>query len=248
MPIEYLSKLTSPERTERANRHLGISLAFVAGALNAGGFLAIGQYTSHMTGIMSSAADNIVLGKPALALAGFLALVSFLSGAATTAILVNYAKRNGQANIYSAPLFLEAGLLLVFGLVGATLQLHELVTVSLTAILLSFVMGLQNALVTKISNSEIRTTHVTGMITDMGIELGKLAYRNRKDPNRDLELVLANRQKLKIQISLVSAFFGGGLVGAWGFKTLGYSMTLPLALILILISTAPLFERSTSLE
>ena len=45
MPTHYLAKLTSPKRTARANLHLGAALACVAGALNAGGFLAVGQYT-----------------------------------------------------------------------------------------------------------------------------------------------------------------------------------------------------------
>lgn len=67
-------------------------------------------------------------------------------------------------------------MLLLFGLVGNRLQQHELITVSLTAILLCYVMGLQNALITKISHAEIRTTHVTGLVTDLGIEMGKLIY------------------------------------------------------------------------
>jgi hypothetical protein len=45
--------------------------------------------------------------------------------------------------------------------------------------LLAFTMGLQNAVVSKISASQIRTTHMTGVITDLGIELGKLLYWNR---------------------------------------------------------------------
>jgi hypothetical protein len=57
MPIQYLRRLTSPERSEDANRRLGQSLAFVAGAANAGGFLAVKQYTSHMSGIVSAIAD-----------------------------------------------------------------------------------------------------------------------------------------------------------------------------------------------
>ena len=65
MPVQYLTALTATVRTHRANLHLGVALAFVAGALNAGGFLAIGQYTSHMTGVISSAADDLVLGKVA---------------------------------------------------------------------------------------------------------------------------------------------------------------------------------------
>ena len=71
MPINYLAHLTAPERTAQSNLHLGVTLAFVAGALNAGGFLAIGQYTSHMTGIVSAAADHLVLGDLVLALSAF---------------------------------------------------------------------------------------------------------------------------------------------------------------------------------
>ena len=59
MPVNYLSGLTDHRRTARNNLHLGVVLAFVAGALNAGGFLAIGVYTSHMTGMVSTAADSM---------------------------------------------------------------------------------------------------------------------------------------------------------------------------------------------
>lgn len=51
MPINYARRLIGSERSDTANRHLGFALAFVAGAINAGGFLAVQQYTSHMTGI-----------------------------------------------------------------------------------------------------------------------------------------------------------------------------------------------------
>ena len=243
MPINYLALLTSPRRTPRANLHLGMTLAFVAGALNAGGFLAIGQYTSHMSGIVSSAADNIVLGHFELAFSSFLALCAFLCGSASTAIFVNYARRNGFTYIYTPTLIFEAVLLLFFGLVGKKLQQHELIQLSLIAILLCYVMGLQNALITKISNAEIRTTHVTGMVTDIGIELGKLLYWNRSASQLDQAEVSANRNKLKIYGLLVISFFSGGLVGALGFKHLGFIATVPLAIALITLSIAPAFTE-----
>jgi uncharacterized membrane protein YoaK (UPF0700 family) len=238
MPINYLVRLTARERTATANLHLGVLLAFVAGALNAGGFLAIGQYTSHMTGIVSSAADNLVLGNIALTVAAALSLVSFLAGAVTTSWLVNYAKRSSDKNIYAAPLRIEATLLLVFGLVGLNLKLHENLSLALTAILLCYTMGLQNALVTKISNAEIRTTHVTGLITDIGIELGKLMYWNRNRVASD-HTVLANRSRLKVHTLLAISFFVGSVVGALGFKYAGFAATIPLALPLVAMSLAP---------
>ena len=100
---------------------LGVALAFVAGAINAGGFLAVREYTSHMTGIVSSAADHLVLGDSDLVLAALGALLSFLLGAACTAILVNYIRRRGLHSGFALPLLLEAVLLLVFGILGARL-------------------------------------------------------------------------------------------------------------------------------
>lgn len=242
MPINYLASLTAAERTARTNLHLGASLAFVAGAVNAGGFLVIGRYTSHMTGLLSSAADNLALGNLTVAITAFLSILSFMFGAASTAIMVNYLKRNANRNVYTAPLLLEAGLLLVFGLVGANLQSREFISLSLTAILLCYVMGLQNALITKISNAEIRTTHVTGLCTDIGIELGKLFYWNRAADNGTPMFVAANRKKLRVHVQLVVSFLMGGVVGALSFRHVGFSSTIPLAIGLVVMSSAPMFK------
>jgi len=243
MPINYLASLTAQERSARANLHLGTALAFVAGALNAGGFLAIGQYTSHMTGMLSSAADNLVLGHLPLVITAFLSILAFALGAATTAVMVNYARRNMSGNPYMPALLTESVLLLVFGLMGANLQMHELVDLSVTAALLCYVMGLQNALVTKISNAEIRTTHVTGMFTDIGIELGKLFYWNRAGAGAGQDhYVAANRTRLRVHLSLVASFFIGGVAGALGFKHAGFAATIPLAIGLVVMSAAPIFK------
>ena len=240
MPINYLSELTAPKRSARANLHLGVTLAAVAGALNAGGFLAVGQYTSHMTGMLAAATDDLVLGRILPAIAALFSLLSFASGAACTALIVNFAKRNRLPYIYTPVLLFEALLLLIFGLIGTELQEHEVITVSFTTVLLCYTMGLQNALITKISHAEIRTTHVTGLVTDIGIELGKLVYWNKtKDEFHPEEEVGANLDKLRLHLMLVGAFFIGGVLGASAFKHLGFISTLPLSIALIILSLAP---------
>jgi uncharacterized membrane protein YoaK (UPF0700 family) len=105
-----------------------------------------------------------------------------------------------------------------------------------TVLLLCYMMGLQNAVITKISRAEIRTTHVTGLVTDIGIELGKLFYVNPRDTENP---VLANRQKLRIHALLVACFLGGGIVGALGFQHVGFATTVPLAIGLILLALRP---------
>jgi uncharacterized membrane protein YoaK (UPF0700 family) len=241
MPINYLRGFTAPERTDATNRRLGRSLAFVAGAANAGGFLAVGQYTSHMSGIVSSLADNAVLGEAGLFVSGLGSLLSFVIGAAVSAILINWGRRRRLRSIYATPLAIEAVLLLCFGLLGANLEHHRMLFLHVTVSMLCFVMGLQNAMITKISRAEIRTTHVTGLVTDVGIELGKMFYWNAR-PVAGECAVQADRQKLVLLGSLLLSFIAGGLAGALGFKHLGFISTVPLAVVLITLAAVPLVD------
>lgn len=241
MPLTYARSLTGRARTPQANRQLGCALAFVAGATNAGGFLAVQTYTSHMTGIVSSLARDIGIGAYALVATGLGAVVSFLLGAATCAILVNHSRRRNRHSEYALPLLLEAFLLICFGLLGARLSNVETFFVPATVMLLCFIMGLQNALITKISKAEIRTTHVTGIVTDLGIELGKLIYWNRSGPSAG-PAVRADRQRLKILASLLSCFFMGSLLGALGFERVGYVSIVPIALVLVGLASVPAFD------
>ena len=231
--------LVGQHRTASTNRLLGSLLAFTAGAINAGGFLLVSMYTSHMTGFASMLADNLVLGKPQLVLGAVGALLTFTAGAATTAVLVNWARHHRLRSEYALPLLLEALLLLVFGLMGATLSRQTPFAVPLTVLVLAFTMGLQNALVSKISHSQIRTTHMTGVITDLGIELGKLLYWNRTATPLDSR-VRANRIKLRLYGTLLGMFILGGLTGAIGFKHVGFVAVLPLAAGLLVMALPPL--------
>ena len=237
--MRRLRHLTGQHRTPYMNRLLGGLLAFNAGAINAGGFLVVGMYTSHMTGFASLLADNLVLGHMALVLGAVGALLAFTIGAAVTAVLVNWARQNHLRSEYALPLLLEAVLMLLFGLLGATLNRQTPFAVPLTVLVLAFTMGLQNALVSKISSSQIRTTHMTGVITDLGIELGKMFYWNRTAGPLESR-VRANRIKLRLFGTLLAMFIAGGVVGAAGFKYIGFIWVMPLALMLLMLSLPPL--------
>jgi uncharacterized membrane protein YoaK (UPF0700 family) len=241
MPIRYIRSLTGRRRSLAANRHLGFALAFVAGAINAGGYLAVHQYTSHMTGIVSAMADNAVSGSYGLVLGGTGALFSFMTGAASSAVMVNYSRRRRLHSEYALPLILEALLLICFGFLGARLSTVDGLFVSITVMLLCFIMGLQNAVITKISKAEIRTTHITGIVTDIGIELGKLFYWNGSGPSARPK-VLANRARLKTLTLLALTFFIGGVAGALGFQHVGYIATVPLAMVLGTLAAVPAID------
>ena len=81
---------------------------------------------------------------------------------------------------------------------------------------------------------------MTGLATDIGIEVGKALYWNHG--HRNLPTVVANRPKLRLLVSLLGMFFVGGVTGALGFKHLGYATTIPLASILMLLAVVPIVD------
>jgi uncharacterized membrane protein YoaK (UPF0700 family) len=188
-----------------------------------------------MTGILSLAADDIALGKfsASLIMIGF--IICFLFGASTTTILVIKAREKHLHSQYAISLLLESLLIVIIVCLHQTFIHHVLITPTVIA-LLCFLMGLQNALITKASTSIIRTTHVTGMATDFGIEIGKmLLSRNKKGTEY-------NRQKAVLHFSIIMIFFIGGIMGALSLINFGSLGLLPVSLLLILISFPPLVK------
>jgi uncharacterized membrane protein YoaK (UPF0700 family) len=219
-----------------ADRRLAWSLAGIAGALNAAGFYAVGVFSSNMTGNVSSLADHLALADLAAA-APYLGLVAaFISGAAVSAGLVNAGRRRRMAHIYALSILAEAALLT--GLASADLWLTGTARAALLAYGLSFLMGLQNAVVTRISNARVRTTHVTGMVTDIGIELGNLldrAWHRRQFGSHDAEADY-NAGKLLLHGVTVLAFLGGGVSGVLAYRQLGPLFLFGAALLLLLLA------------
>ena len=226
-------------RTASMNRQLAWSMAFIAGAVNAGGFLAVGRYTSHMTGVVSSIADGAALGDLAAALSFLAMMLCFLGGAGLSTVLVSYGKRHHMRSRYALSLLAEAVLLLVFGYLGARLDAKVRLGLPEATALLCFIMGMHNAVTTNISGAVVRTTHMTGNVTDLGIELAKLFYRN-SPKLQGAPVIRADRGRLKLVGLLLASFLIGGTLGAIGFRHAGFKTTIPLAAFMILLAARPL--------
>ncbi len=240
--MRRLRFLTNRHRAPSTNLALGLLLAFNAGAINAGGFLVLHMYTSHMTGFASQLADGMVLGNATLLLNALGAILAFMSGAAVCAMLVNWSRQHRLHGVYALPLLLEAMLIFPFGLMGAiTMTWVTPFAVPLTVLLLSFTMGLQNAVASKTSGGSIRTTHMTGNITDVGIELGKMLYWRRRAGTAPAP-VRHDRGRLRRSGGLVFMFVLGGAAGALGFKYVGFVCVVPFAALLLTLSIPPLLR------
>ncbi len=240
MPIQTLRFLTARRRRPWADQALGLVLAAVAGAANAGGFVAVHQYTSHMTGIVSQMADALAVGAGAVVLSGLAAVLSFTAGALTTTLLILWGRQRHLRSEFATPLLLEAAAMLTFGLAGSRLATHDWLYLPATVSLLTFMMGLQNAMISKVSHGVIRTTHVTGTVTDIGIELGRALYR--RFAGRGAASVRVHFGRLGLLLGLLLMFFAGGVAGALAFARFGYVTTVALAAVLLLLAGVPALD------
>ncbi len=192
-------------------------LALLAGSVNAVGLLGFShQAVSHLTG--TSSLLGLALADLALsnALHLLLTLMSFLAGAILSGLLItSTALKLGRH--YGFSLLIEAALLVL-----AMLFLQR--SSDLGIYLASMACGLQNAMVTTYSGSIIRTTHLSGIFTDLGIMLG----------NR-LRGIPINDRRLLLFILLISGFICGGIIGTLLFRLLHFSALLvPAALATLL--------------
>lgn len=244
--MKALKRITKPLKLARvlvghrrsAGNHLVLAtiLAATAGAANAGGFFALGQYTSQMTGYLSQFADTVAIGDFGLAILAGFAVSAFVAGAAFSAVVITWARSQNGRHQYAWPLLIQGGFLACFA--GGGIFSSEAGRLFSLACL-CFIMGMQNATITKISSARIRTTHATGMLTDIGIELGRTAY-NFVRPNSAL---IVDNNKLRILLQLVCAFVGGGIIGAFGYNYAGFFFSLPLAGVLLTIGLAGFKRR-----
>ena len=187
------------------------------------------QYTSHMTGILSSAAYDGGRGEFALALSFLGFLTCFVLGAMCTTILILCARRYSIHAQFSIPLLVEACLLLLIVLLGSFLLGQPSLANFLIAIF-CFLMGLQNALITKASTAIVRTTHVTGISTDIGILLGRLIMGTSDEAES------GDQMKVILFLVILIAFFSGGALGAFLVTKMGVLALLPLSAVLITIA------------
>ncbi|WP_341860938.1 YoaK family protein [Gymnodinialimonas sp. 57CJ19] len=214
------------DRTASIDLVLAGLLSAIAGALNAVGFLIAGSFTANMTGNISAFADTLANGAIAISVS-FLGLVAaFIGGAGIAALAIQAGEKRNLRSIYALAITAEAALLLLLSvaLLRSVVHLDE----TLLVIVLSFIMGLQNAVTTMISRARVRTTHVSGMATDIGIGLAALV--GDKESRSDAV------PKLALHSLTLASFAFGGIVGALLFQGLGSWLFVIAATTLLLIA------------
>lgn len=198
-------------------------LGFQAGFINSFGFLACGRFVSHVTGFGTQIGVAVGAAQYALAieLVGF--PLSFILGAAFSGLMTSARIERGLKPRYDVVTLLLPIALLVAAVAGshgafgkfgqATSQAVEL----LLLFLLSFLCGMQNGCFATVTKGQIRTTHLTGISTDIGTDIARLLYGELKGLEREL-VIRAN-----ISRGLTFAAFAfGSIISVLASQTFEY--------------------------
>lgn len=191
-------------RTFSHNLRLASTLSFVAGIVNIVGVLSVSTLTTNVTGHFAFLAEEVSLKNYAKAINFVLYVLFFLLGAFSSNFLVELVSKKKPRMSHALPMFIE---IFILTTIGFSTHLNPIYI----AYALLFAMGLQNALVTNISQSVVRTTHLTGLFTDLGINLSQLFFLKKGIEFKRLTRIIF------LQISIILFFFIGGVLGGLFF-------------------------------
>lgn len=219
-------------------------LPSVAGAVNVCGFFMVGDYTSHLSGKVARLGEEIGMRDWPAARFYLAIILCFLLGAFTATLLIEIASRLNRQR-YALPLFIEANIFIFIMIIASTPHRYPFISTHMLACAFSFSMGLQNALVTQISGAIIRTTHLTGIITDVGIELVRMFFwiydqvKKRRlltgifviyHLHRDFDF-----KRIPIHITILISFLTGAALGQIAYLHYGVrTMIVPCFILMLL--------------
>ena len=214
-------------RTFAHNLRLATLLSFVAGLVNITGVLAVKTLTTNVTGHFAFFAEEIMKHNYVTAITFFVFTICFLIGSFTSNFLAELVSLKNAAFSHIIPITLEIIVLISVGVYGSQSGIESL-NGKLTAFLMLFAMGIQNSLVTNISRSTVRTTHLTGLFTDLGIELSQLFFYKKPEESKRL------KTSIYLRLSIITFFFIGCFLGGVMYHFIEIKTLLVAALFLMM--------------
>jgi uncharacterized membrane protein YoaK (UPF0700 family) len=210
-----------PARNARKNAMLAGYLAFVAGWVNSGGYVLIGSFTSHVTGSIGRLSHDVAVRDPGAGAFALLLVVTFFAGAFVASLILETNAFADTARAYGVALALESAMLALFIFVAGLSRATHARVLDSEAAVLCLAMGMQNSLVTRLSGAVVRTTHLTGVVTDLGIEAARW-YRWHRARLSAVPLLIRPRvpperppaMRTILLLTIVAAFTVGAVIGA----------------------------------
>ncbi len=198
-------------------------LAFLSGSVNVGGYMACQRFVTHVTGFATLFGSDLAFGKWVDGISMILVPIFFLMGAMYSGFLIERRIHKGKVPHYALAMATVttclifcgiAGALGFFGSFGHTLEVRR--DFVLLAILCA-ASGIQNAVVTRASGTLVRTTHLTGLTTDLGVGIIKVLF-----PYQSREELQFEKHNNWLRLGTIVSFTAGSATGALFFTRFGY--------------------------
>jgi len=213
-------------RTYSHNLKLASILSCVAGLVNITGVLSVSTLTTNVTGHFAYFSEQLFIKNYKMAFMYLLYILFFLLGSFVSGAIMEWASKHKSHTSYIIPLSIEIVIMLVIGFSPELLPDGSSLALLFSSALL-FAMGLQNALVTRVSQSVVRTTHLTGLFTDLGIELSQQLFHKEKEKRIQLN------KSIFLKLMIISCFFFGGILGALTYQHFNLrTLLIPASLLL----------------
>ena len=228
------------ERTHQEDRRLALWLATSAGLLNAIALGAFGFFPSHMTGNTSQFSSEVSSTDLNDIIFFATIILSFVTGAIIARIIVLWGIMHNVRLIFCQVLFIEG--LLLAGVSLYEMFFHTFTTNREIIVFLCGLMGIHNSTSTQLSGGRVRSTHITGTLTDTGISLASVVVAMlRRDYSKD---TAAQRSQLKTHLTTLFSFITGGIAGLILFRWFDFHAMLALGLMLVLVATFSIINTS----
>lgn len=228
------------ERTHQEDRRLALWLATSAGLLNAIALGAFGFFPSHMTGNTSQFSSEVSSTDLNDIIFFATIIMSFVTGAIIARIIVLWGIIQNVRLIFCQVLFIEG--LLLAGVSLYEMYFHTFTTNREIIVFLCGLMGIHNSTSTQLSGGRVRSTHITGTLTDAGISLASVVVAMlRRDFSKD---TTAQRSQLTTHLTTLFSFITGGIAGLILFREFGFNAMLALGLMLTFVAAFSIISTS----
>jgi uncharacterized membrane protein YoaK (UPF0700 family) len=216
------------DRTLLENLMLASSTAMVSGMTNVVGFVAFLAFSSNITGHVANLSKHIVEQNFSEMLIFLVWLFMFFAGAFLASFIVRSLEDKSYYRAHSIPVIIEIIILLFVAVYGHNFYQETKLEREIVIATLLFSMGLQNSLVSIISGGLIKSSHLTGLFTDLGGEVAEWIH-----PKAEKTEIIRN--KIFVRCTVFGFYLLGGIIGGYFFNLYEFAIFYCIPVILLTI-------------
>ncbi|MDP2160994.1 MAG: YoaK family protein [Flavobacterium sp.] len=225
----------SNSRTLEDNIKLGVLTAFSGGMVNVASLLIFFSFSSNVTGHYAILASEIVKGNLYQTGVVFAWIFLFFFGSFLSNLIVIHLSKFNTYLAHSIPLILEIICLMTVGIYGQFFYSETLLETEILLGIMLFAMGLQNGLTASISNFSVKTTHLTGTTTDLGILFSMFTKKEYRE-NEEL------RGKAKLLSSIAISYLSGAIISGLLYFNTGFQVFYIVSIFLTIVISYDLYK------